>query len=71
MRMNAQQMMNGFVRYKALQFARQRYRSAGRRHPNMSQQREDARKFYDHPYVVEWARAACAEFKPNAPRKRG
>jgi hypothetical protein len=68
--MNAAQTMSLLVQYKSLQFARASYRRAGRKAPPMSQLRVDAKAFYDHPHVVEFAQRACAEFKSAAPKRR-
>jgi hypothetical protein len=57
-------------RYKALQYARASYRSAGRRPPKMAQQLIDAGAYLNYPDVIEWAQRACAKIITNEPKRR-
>jgi hypothetical protein len=57
-------------RYKALQYARAAYRSAGRKPPKMAQLQIDAQVWINHPEVVAFAERACAKIRSDAPRKR-
>jgi len=68
--MNADGALSTLCRYKALHYARAKYRRAGIKPPKMTQQQIDAEAYLNRPEVIEWAQRACAKINSAAPRRK-